>query len=161
MPRIPAANRIRGHHAEVAFKQWLNRSRLGYMVVDQTPFSVPIGAKHIKRPDYLIGLMSIGMVAVDVKGRDMVDGHGIIELDEHDGFNFFQRYFSVPVWYAWYPYTDHDTCLLFRNTDIKTAHRKTLNRRTVYAVPREVMTLCKPVHEGFDYALFMASRIAE
>lgn len=161
MARIPAANRIRGHHAEVAFKQWLNSSRLGYMVVDQTPLSVPIGHKRIKRPDYLVGLLSIGMIAVDVKGRDLVDGHGIIELDEYEGFHFFHRYFSIPVWYAWYPDTTHQTCLLFRNTDIRWEHRRNLNGRTVCAVPRDVMTLCKPGQEGFDYALFMASRLAE
>lgn len=131
------------------------------MVVDQTPLSVPIGAKHIKRPDFLVGLLSIGMVAVDVKGRDLVDGHAIIETDEYDGFHFFQRYFGIPVWYVWYPDTEHTTCSLFRNTDIHWAHRRTLNGRTVCAIPRDVMTLAKPEHEGFDYALFMASRLAE
>lgn len=155
--RIPAANQKRGASAEEAFKQWLRRSKLGYMIVDQTPFSVPISADKLKRPDYLVGILS-GTIAIDVKGRDFFDGCGIIELAEYEGFHFFQRYFGTPVWYAWYPDKDHTTCFLFRNTDIKWEHRRLLKGRTVIAIPLDAMTECHPYEEGFDYAMFVASR---
>ena len=77
MVRIPAANKARGLAAENAFKQWLRRTKLGYMIVDQTPFSVPISADKIKRPDYLVGILS-GTIAIDVKGPDFLDGPGIM-----------------------------------------------------------------------------------
>lgn len=157
MVRLPAKSLARGQKAEEAFKQWLRRTKLGYMIVDQTPFSVPISADKLKRPDYLVGILS-GTIAVDVKGRDLFDGCGVIELAEHEGFHFFERYFGTPVWYAWYPDKEHTTCFLFRNTDIKKNHERLLKGRTVCAIPLETMTECRPYEEGFDYALFLASR---
>lgn len=157
MARIPAANRERGALAEKAFKAWLDRTRLGYMIVDQTPFTVPSTASRVKRPDFLVGILDT-MVAVDVKGRDLIDGFGIIEVDEYEGFHFFQRYFGLTVWYVWYPTRKHDEALLFRNTDIRTAHRARLKGREVCAVPVETMYRCLPYDQQFDYALFMAGR---
>lgn len=157
MVRLPAPSVIRGQKAEEAFKQWLRRTKLGYMIVDQTPFSVPISADKLKRPDFLVGILN-GTIAVDVKGRDFFDACGIIELSEHEGFMFFERYFGTPVWYAWYPDKDHTSCFLFRNTDIKKAHERLLKGRTVCAIPFEVMTECRPFDEGFDYAVFLSSR---
>lgn len=157
MARIPAASRARGTLAEKAFKAWLSRTRLGYMIVDQTPFTVPMTASRVKGPDFLIGVLA-SMVAVDVKGRDLFDGCGIIEIDEHEGFQFFQRYFGLTVWYAWYPTRKHEVVLLFRNTDIRPDHRKMLKGREVCAIPVEGMTEVRPFEEGFDYALFVASR---
>lgn len=160
MVLLPATSRERGRKAEAAFRKWLDRTRLGYMIVDQTPFSVPIGPEYLKRPDYLIGIMSIGMIAVDVKGRDLVDGCGIIEVSEYEGFSLFERYFGTPVWYVWYPHTSHTECLMFRNADLSLAHKRLLKNRTVYAVPLHVMHAFKPFEDGFDYALFVASRNA-
>lgn len=157
MVMISAKSRARGKSAEDAFVAWLRRSKLGYMIVDQTPFSVPIAPEYIKRPDYLVGILN-SMVAVDVKARDFVDGCGIIEVQEHEGFNFFQRYFGMAVWYAWYPDKGHARCLLFRNTDITPAHKRFLKNRTVCAVPIETMLEFDTIDNAFDYALFMASR---
>lgn len=127
------------------------------MIVDQTPFSVPISADKLKRPDFLIGILN-RMIAIDVKGREFFDGCGIVELAEHTGFMFFERYFGTPVWYAWYPNKDFATCFLFRNTDINPAYHRMLKGRTVCAIPFEVMTKCHPYDEAFDYALFLAGR---
>ena len=157
MVRLSAASVERGKKAELAFKQWLRRSKLGYMIVDQTPFSVPISADKLKRPDYLVGILN-RMIAIDVKGRAFVDGCGIVELAEHSGFMFFERYFGTPVWYAWYPENGSTTCFLFRNTDIRKGNHRVLKGRTVCAIPFEAMTECHPFDEGFDYALFSASR---
>lgn len=157
MVRLPASSVARGKKAEDAFKRWLRESQLGYMIVDQTPFSVPISADKIKRPDFLVGILS-ATIAIDVKGRDFFDGCGIIELDEHEGFMFFERYFGTPVWYAWYPDKDHASCFLFRNTDIRTSFQRFLKGRTVCAIPVEAMVECQPYDQTFDYALFLASR---
>jgi hypothetical protein len=160
MVRLSAASVERGQKAEEAFKKWLRRTKLGYMVVDQTPFSVPIGPERLKRPDFLVGILSVGMIAIDAKGRNLVDGHAIIEVSEYEGFSYFERYFGTPVWYAWYPNRDHLLCYLFRNSDLRGAYRQQFGKRTVFAVPLEVMTPCKPFDEHFDYALFVASRSA-
>ena len=65
MVRLPARSIQRGKKAEDAFTFWLRLSKLGYMIVDQTPFSVPISADKIKRPDFLVGILSATM-AIDV-----------------------------------------------------------------------------------------------
>lgn len=53
MVRLPASSVKRGQKAEDMFKRWLRNTKLGYMIVDQTPLSVPISADKLKRPDYL------------------------------------------------------------------------------------------------------------
>lgn len=157
MVLIPAANRSRGRKGETVFEGWLRRSRLGYMIVDQTPLSVPSAPKYIKRPDFLVGMVST-MVAVDVKARTLVDGCGIIEVAEHDGFDRFQRCFGTQVWYAWFPEKDHERCLLFRNSDIHDGHFRFLKNRQVLAIPADTMAEFDTMAVSFDMALFFASR---
>jgi len=157
MVMLPAASRDRGRKGETVFEGWLRRSRLGYMIVDQTPLSVPSAPKYIKRPDFLVGMVGT-MVAVDVKARALVDGCGIIELDEHDGFVRFQRCFGTQVWYAWYPDKEHGRCLLFRNSDIHDGHVRYLKNRQVLAIPAETMAAFDTMALSFDMALFLASR---
>ena len=160
MARIPAANRDRGRAAEAAFKAWLVDSRLAFMVVDQTPLTMP---RHlsgsVKRPDYLVGILSIGLVAVDVKARTPVEGHLLIDADEHAAFGLFERYFGTPVWYACYTEGHARSCCLFRNVDIcPERDGRRLGGRTAYAVPIELATHCRVEAEPFDAALFNASR---
>lgn len=134
---------------------------MGYMVVDQTPFTVPSHANEIKRPDFLVGILSVGLVAIDVKGRSPVDGAIIIERAEFEGFTYFERYFGAPVWYVCYPERTSDRCLLFRNADLMRLPLKPLNRRHVYAVPLSSMTNAFPHDETFDTALLAASRVGQ
>lgn len=158
MARISEAARERGRAAEAAFKRWLDRSSMGYMVVDQTPFTVPPAAGHIKRPDYLVGILSVGLIAIDVKGRSLVDDHLLIDLDEFQGFVGFERYFGTSVWYGCYPDETGRDCLLFRNADLAALQPTHFNRRNVIRVPRELMTPARPREESFDLALFSATR---
>jgi len=157
MVLIPASSRSRGRKGESVFEGWLRRSRLGYMIVDQTPLSVPRAPKYIKRPDFLVGIVNT-IVAIDVKARDFVDDCGIIELNEHEGFSCFQRCFGMPVWYAWYPDKGHERCLLFRNADIHDGHYRFLKNRQVLAIPADTMAEFDTMAVSFDMALFFASR---
>lgn len=160
MARIPAKNSRDGIYAEHAFRSWLIESKLGFLVVDQTPMSMPPYLFSIvKRPDFLVGILSVGMIAVDVKARTPVlDGFVTIEIDEYDSFCAFERYFGMPVWYACYLSRDYKTCLLFRNSDIRPDRDRTrIKERPVLVIPIDLMTRA-PYDEPFDMTLFRASR---
>ena len=160
MARIPTKNAESGRYAEVAFRAWLLDSKLGFLEVDQTHNTLPVYLRTIvKRPDFLVGILSVGMVAVDVKARTpIMDGFLTIDIDEYESFRVFERYFGMPVWYACYLNRDRDTCLLFRNADIDPERDRTrIKDRSVLAIPTDLMTRAS-CDEPFDAALFRASR---
>lgn len=129
------------------------------MVIDQTPMTLP---KHlrgvIKRPDRLIGILSVGVVAVDVKARTVTDGCILIQVDEHDAFVAFEQLFGIPVWYACYRDRSHQKCLLFRNVDLTLGERIRVKNATCFAFPIELATEAQPAMLAFDAALIRASR---
>ncbi len=63
-----------GDAAEARFRAWLDRCVLPHIFVDQAPLTIPQALKgDIKRPDFLIGIPSIGTIAVDVKAKSVYD----------------------------------------------------------------------------------------
>jgi hypothetical protein len=66
--RIDPADAAKGAAAERAFQAWLDGSVLPHMYVEQSPRTVPVPLRgQIKRPDYLLGIPGVGLVAFDVK----------------------------------------------------------------------------------------------
>jgi len=160
MAVIPARNRREGQEAETTFRCWLLLSKLGFLEVDQKHQSLPNYLRRIvKRPDFLVGILSVGLVAVDVKSRvTFMKGYIIIENEEYDSFCAFERYFGIRVWYACYLDKDLTRCLLFRNADIEPERfRASIKGRPVLAVPIQLMTEAAR-NESFDLALLRASR---
>lgn len=158
--RIPARNRCEGLQGETAFRSWLLTSTLGFLEVDQTFHTLPYYLKRIvKRPDFLVGILSVGMVAVDVKSRaSVMKDFIIIEETEYQSFAAFERYFGLRVWYACYLDKDFSRCLLFRNADIDSLRfRATVKGRRVLAIPLQLMTEAAS-SEHFDQTLIRASR---
>mgnify|MGYP001773005245 CR=1 FL=1 len=96
-------------NAELKFKEWLDQKGYGYLYIDQSAQTFSEFFRGIiKRPDFLVVLNRIGIIAVDVKERNMpFDRHGApcVTLDEEEEVNkylAFERLMRVPVWFVFY-----------------------------------------------------------
>ncbi len=113
------ARKEQGHAAEERFRVWLDRCVLPHMYVEQSPLTVPKGLRgEIKRPDFLVGLPTIGTLAFDVKAKSIYDDHILIDAYEHRTFRNFETFFNISVWYACFPPAEPHVCHLFLNRDI-------------------------------------------
>lgn len=62
----------------------------------------PLFRQNLKRPDFLVLLESIGMIAVDVKNHDpQPDGSFTLGHEDLAKALAFERVFRIPVWYAY------------------------------------------------------------
>jgi hypothetical protein len=115
----PSERRQQGDAAEQKFMGWLDRCVLPYMYVEQSPLTVPKGLKgEIKRPDFLVGIPTIGTIAIDVKAKRIYDNAIIIDDYEHRTFMNFETFFNMSVWYVCFPPGEPETCHLFLNRDL-------------------------------------------
>lgn len=92
------------NECEIKFREWLDQKELPYLFIEQSPDSFATLFKYItKRPDYLIVLPSIALIAVDAKERKLHESYETYVLDENDDIKkltSFQRIFRIPVWFA-------------------------------------------------------------
>jgi hypothetical protein len=108
-----------GEGGERALQNWLDRSRLAYLYLDQTPLTIPAAHRaHIKRPDFLVAVEGIGTIAVDAKAKSFVDGCFVLDASERRRLNGFESIFGIPVWYACFPPEEEGSCYLFRNRQL-------------------------------------------
>jgi hypothetical protein len=70
---------------------------------------------EIKRPDFLVGIPSIGTIAIDVKAKRVCRGALIINAYEHRTLLAFETFFNTSVWFACFPPDEFHTCHLFLN----------------------------------------------
>ena len=105
--------RAQGAAAEDHFRAWLDRCVLPHMYVEQSPLTVPKSLKgEIKRPDFLVGIPTIGTLAFDVKAKTVYENSIIIDEYEHRTFKNFETFFNMRVWYACFPPDEPTTCHL-------------------------------------------------
>lgn len=108
-----------GDQAEAAFQAWLNRCLLPYMYVEQSPLTVPERLKgEIKRPDFLVGIPTVGTLAFDVKAKTVYDNAILIDAYEHRTFANFETFFALSLWYVCFPPAEPNICHLFLNRDL-------------------------------------------
>ena len=89
--------RAQGAAAEDRFRAWLDRCRLPHIYVEQSPLTFPETLHgKIKRPDFLVGIPTIGTIAVDVKAKRIYADTIIIDADEHRTLANFETY-STPA----------------------------------------------------------------
>ena len=95
----------------------------------------------IKRPDFLVGIPTIGTIAVDVKAKRTYADTLIIDADEHRTLANFETYFNISVWYACFPPDEKHACLLILNRSL--AGLPVTNRKgsPSIAVPLKMTTL--------------------
>lgn len=112
------------------------------MYVEQSPLTVPKGLRgDIKRPDFLVGVPTIGTLAFDVKAKSVYDDQLFIDAEEHRMFQNFETFFNISIWYVCFPPTEPTTCHLFLNRDLA-RHAMALQRgRSAIAIPlKETVT---------------------
>lgn len=98
---IAAADAAKGALAEVAFRQWLDNSTLPHIYVEQSPLTVPEPLRGaIKRPDYLVGIPGVGVVAFDVKAKSIYGDALLFDLAEVQKLRTFARLFHLTVYFA-------------------------------------------------------------
>lgn len=92
----------KGKEGEELLHQWLQRESISYVYVRQEPERfAPLFKDELKRPDFLVLLESIGLLAVDAKNCS-TNRRGMYTLsaDELRKASMFERIFRIPVWYA-------------------------------------------------------------
>jgi hypothetical protein len=117
--RSPIQRIEQGEGGERALQDWLDRSRLAYLFLDQTPLTMP--ATHradLKRPDFLVAIEGLGTLAVDAKAKAFIDGHFVLDASERRRLDGFESVFGIPVWYACFPPAEANSAYLFRNRDL-------------------------------------------
>jgi hypothetical protein len=106
----------KGEGGERALQDWLDRSRLAYLFLDQTPLTIPASFRaDLKRPDFLVAVEDHAPVAVDAKAKAFLAGHFVIDASERRRLDGFEARFGMPVWYACFPPNDPGLCYHFRN----------------------------------------------
>lgn len=99
--RIAPADAEKGVAAERAFQAWLDNSVLPHMYVEQSRLTVPVPLRgKIKRPDYLVGIPGVGLVAFDVKAKTIYEDGLIFDLDEVRKLRTFAQLFHLTVYFA-------------------------------------------------------------
>lgn len=96
-----------GKIGEIEFQKWLDKSGLGYIYVNQEQKTFATLFKgSVKRPDFLVLIDSIGLIAVDVKNFSLskYDNKSTYTLSMEEELKktlTFERLFRIPVWYAY------------------------------------------------------------
>ena len=93
----------KGKVVESLFKTWLDDNQLSYLYIDQsTDTFATLFQGNIKRPDFLILLESIGLIAVDVKNKTLSGGVYTLNIEtEFQKAIAFERFFRIPLWYVY------------------------------------------------------------
>jgi hypothetical protein len=92
--------------SEKAFKDWLDSKSIQYIWIDQSPESFSEFLRGIsKRPDFFVVVRNFGMIAIDVKEREINPRMGYTDfiLDEEKEIKKyleFERIVRIPVWFV-------------------------------------------------------------
>lgn len=115
-PETPLERIEQGEGGERTLQDWLDRSHLAYLFLDQTPLTIPATLRaSLKRPDFLVAMDGLGTVAVDAKAKAFIDSHFVLDTSERRRLDGFESEFGMPVWYACFPPAEPCLCYLFRN----------------------------------------------
>ena len=137
-----AERRAQGAAAEDRFRAWLDRCRLPLIYVEQSPLTFPENLHgRIKRPDFLVGIPTIGTIAVDVKAKRVYADSIIIDADEHRTLANFETYFNTSVWFACFPPDEAHVCLLVLNRELAGLSVRSAKSKASIAVPLKMAWL--------------------
>ncbi len=158
-PPTREQRRAQGQAAETRFRAWLDRCTLPHIYVEQSPLTLPVALKgEIKRPDFLVGIPSIGTVAVDVKAKRVYADTLVVDADEHRTLLNFETFFNISVWFACFPPDEAHACHLFLNRSLAGLPVRRRQGKEALAVP---LTLGRVADERRDFmaALMGAIRL--
>lgn len=97
------------NNSEEKFREWLDSKKYSYLYIDQNGDTFPEFFRGIsKRPDFLVVINRIGIIAVDVKDKyPSFDQRGVkcFTLDENkevEKYLAFERLTRLAVWFVFY-----------------------------------------------------------
>jgi hypothetical protein len=101
--KSPNELRRQGDKGESELNAWLNNNGLCYVFLSQEPNTFAnLFPDAVKRPDFLVLVESVGLIAVDAKHYTQSGGVFTLELEsELTRVLTFERLFRIPVWYAY------------------------------------------------------------
>lgn len=144
-----AQRKQQGAAAEDRFRSWLDRCHLPHIYVEQSPFTFPEHLKgEIKRPDFLVGIPSIGTLAIDVKAKRIYQDTILIDACEYRTLMNFETYFNISVWFACFPPDEPHACHLFLNRNLIGLRATPAQGKEVLAVP---LRLTRTADERRDF----------
>lgn len=99
----PSAAEKKGHEGEKALNAWFKQHKLAYVGICQNKNSfATLFHGMAKRPDFLLLLPSLGMIAIDAKNYTPSRGELTLSLEEElKKALTFERLFRLPLWYAY------------------------------------------------------------
>ncbi|MHB1546907.1 MAG: hypothetical protein ACYCSB_02245 [bacterium] len=97
------------NEGEEKFQEWLEHKKYSYIYLDQSKDTFSsLFANNVKRPDFLVLIDSIGLIAIDVKSRNKLTNYnnkgkseGRFTLNESEDTQkllAFERKFRISVW---------------------------------------------------------------
>jgi len=112
---------------------------------------------EIKRPDFLVGIPTIGTLAVDVKAKRVYQDAFLIDAYEHRTLMAFETFFNISVWFACFPPDTPHICHLFLNRSIADLVPVTVKGKAIVPVP---LRLTRPVDERRDFMAALLGAIS-
>jgi len=103
-PPVSSICEEKGRSGEEDLNAWLQANGLAFLYVRQNPETfAPLFKGFLKRPDFLVLLDSIGLIAVDAKNHARWKGgyYTLAFESELRRVITFERLFRIPVWYAY------------------------------------------------------------
>lgn len=103
----------KGEIGEADLNKWLQAAGLSYVAICQAKETfAPLFANEVKRPDFLLLLDSIGLIAVDAKNFSPTEWEGkacytLSVESELMRSVAFERIFRIPLWYAYRNHEDN------------------------------------------------------
>lgn len=99
----------KGDAGEHALNEWFNAIGISYLYINQSPETFSkLFSTNLKRPDFLVLLESIGLIAVDAKNYQIHYNEKSKKFEyslpyetELKRVMTFERLFRIPVWYAY------------------------------------------------------------
>lgn len=96
----PIDSRGKGPAGEARLNSWFQENCINYMSVKQTPETFAhLLSGHAKRPDFIIILESLGMIAVDAKNCRLSNGYYTLNKDEVKRALTFEMITRMPFWF--------------------------------------------------------------
>ena len=91
----------KGLYGEELLMQWFQTNDIGFISVNQSPHTFAKAfAYSVKRPDFLVILPSIGIIAVDAKNHNLRHGGFTIGVEELNKALRYEMVTRMPFWFA-------------------------------------------------------------
>ena len=93
----------KGKEGEDALNSWLKEQQLPYVNISQSPDTfADLFSNSVKRPDFLLLIQSMGLIAIDAKNYKLSGGTFTLNLErELLKMITFERLFRIPIWFAY------------------------------------------------------------